>query len=277
MPDRFLDVDTQGWDYAPGNREIPIIIPRNYLNLYNYGFAKSQGLPQISEGIFRRFSLDIGITGNGRTEQFRGRIVGLSNRLNTILVPEAFIRWSNVRFGSGDGQKRPARVIVETDGPVDAFAREYLASKGYETEGAPPQSDKAALLLRLAASGAGAVGLLFSAMSFYVLLLSIFLLLQKNSDKLRSLLLLGYTPDRVARPYQLLTLGLNAAVLLLALTVVWLARRGYLPALASMQEGYRPAGMAPTVLCGIALALLLTTWNAAAIRRKIGRLTPGRR
>mgnify|MGYP000766260049 CR=1 FL=1 len=41
--------------------------------------------------------------------------------------------------------------------------------------------------------------------------------------------------------------------------------------------GYRPAGMAPTVLCGIALALLLTTWNAAAIRRKIGRLTPGRR
>lgn len=114
-------------------------------------------------------------------------------------------------------------------------------------------------------------------MSFYVLLLSIFLLLQKNSDKLRSLLLLGYTPDRVARPYQLLTLGLNAAVLLLALTAVWLARRGYLPALASMQEGYRPAGMAPTVLCGIALALLLTTWNAAAIRRKIGRLTPGRR
>lgn len=277
VPDRFLDVETDGWDYAPGNREIPIIIPRNYLNLYNHGFAKSQGLPQISEGIFRRFSLDIGITGNGRTEQFKGRIVGFSNRLNTILVPEAFISWSNVRFGSGDGQKQPARVIVETDGPVDASAREYLASKGYETEGAPPQSDKAALLLRLAASVAGAVGLLFSAMSFYVLLLSIFLLLQKNSDKLRSLLLLGYTPARVARPYQLLTLGLNAAVLLLALTAVWLARQGYLPALALLQEGYRPAGMAPTVLCGIALALLLTTWNGAAIRRKIGRLTPGRR
>lgn len=82
----------------------------------------------------------------------------------------------------------------------------------------------------------------------------------------------------MARPYQLLTLGLNAAVLLLALTAVWLARRGYLPALASMQEGYRPAGMAPTVLCGIALALLLTTWNGQ--RRSAGKsagLTPGRR
>ena len=48
--------------------DIPIIIPRNYLNLYNYGFAKSQGLPQISEGIFQRVSLGIEVAGNGRTE-----------------------------------------------------------------------------------------------------------------------------------------------------------------------------------------------------------------
>ena len=95
VPDRFLDVGAENWDYKAGDRDIPIIIPRNYLNLYNYGFARSQGLPQISEGIFRRVSLGIEIAGNGHREQFRGRIVGLSNRLNTILVPDAFIRWSN--------------------------------------------------------------------------------------------------------------------------------------------------------------------------------------
>ena len=101
VPDRFLDVASGKWKYEPGDGDIPIIIPRNYLNLYNYGFAKSQGLPQISEGIFQRVSLGIEVAGNGRTEQFRGRIVGLSNRLNTILVPESFIRWSNGRFGPG--------------------------------------------------------------------------------------------------------------------------------------------------------------------------------
>ena len=67
VPDRFLDVGTERWDYTPGGRDIPIIIPRNYLNLYNYGFARSQGLPPISEGIFQRVSLDIGISGNGRS------------------------------------------------------------------------------------------------------------------------------------------------------------------------------------------------------------------
>ena len=247
------------------------------MNLYNYGFAPSQGLPQISEGIFRRVSLGIDIAGNGRSEQFRGRIVGLSNRLNTILVPDAFIRWSNERFGNGAGKKNPARVIVETDRPVDAAISEYLARKGYEAEGDRRDDGKATRFLQLAASGVAGVGLAFSGMSFYILMLSIFLLLQKNSDKLENLLLLGYAPARVARPYQLLTFGLNFGVLAAALLAVWLLRLAYLPSLAALQEGWQPAGMGVTLLCGTGLALLLSLLNGLAIRRKVGSLERGKR
>lgn len=271
VPDRFLDVGTEQWKYEPGDREIPIIIPRNYLNLYNYGFARSQGLPQISEGIFRRVSLGIDIAGNGRTERFRGRIVGLSNRLNTILVPESFIRWSNGQFGQGS-EKQPSRVIVETDRAAGAAVSDYLARKGYEAEGDRRDDAKAARLLRLAAGGVGGVGLVFSSMSFYILMLSVFLLLQKNSGKMENLLLLGYAPARVALPYQLLTLGLNLCVLLAALPLLWLVRGWYLPELAVLQEGYSPAGVGVTVLCGAALAALLSLFNAIAIRRKIDSL-----
>lgn len=271
VPDRFLDVGTEQWKYEPGDREIPIIIPRNYLNLYNYGFARSQGLPQISEGIFRRVSLGIDIAGNGRTERFRGRIVGLSNRLNTILVPESFIRWSNGQFGQGS-EKQPSRVIVETDRAAGAAVSDYLARKGYEAEGDRRDDAKAARLLRLAAGGVGGVGLVFSSMSFYILMLSVFLLLQKNSGKMENLLLLGYAPARVALPYQLLTFGLNLCVLLAALPLLWLVRGWYLPELAVLQEGYSPAGVGVTVLCGAALAALLSLFNAIAIRRKIDSL-----
>lgn len=277
VPDRFLDVEAAEWNYEPGSRDIPIIIPRNYVNLYNYGFAPSQGLPQISEGIFRRVSLGIDIAGNGRSEQFRGRIVGLSNRLNTILVPDAFIRWSNERFGTRTGEKHPARVIVETDRPVDAAVSEYLARKGYEAEGDRRDDGKAIRFLQLAASGVAGVGLVFSGMSFYILLLSIFLLLQKNSDKLENLLLLGYAPARVARPYRLLTFGLNFGVLAAALLAVWLLRLAYLPSLTALQEGYQPAGMGVTLLCGTGLALLLSLLDGMAIRRKVGALGRGKR
>lgn len=277
VPDRFLDVEAAEWNYEPGSRDIPIIIPRNYVNLYNYGFAPSQGLPQISEGIFRRVSLGIDIAGNGRSEQFRGRIVGLSNRLNTILVPDAFIRWSNERFGTRTGERHPARVIVETDRPVDAAVSEYLARKGYEAEGDRRDDGKATRFLQLAASGVAGVGLAFSGMSFYILLLSIFLLLQKNSDKLENLLLLGYAPARVARPYRLLTFGLNFGVLAAALLAVWLLRLAYLPSLTALQEGYQPAGMGVTLLCGTGLALLLSLLDGMAIRRKVGALSRGKR
>ena len=270
VPDRFLDVETEAWRFDPAQREIPIVIPRNYLNLYNFGFARSQGLPQISEGLFRRVTLDVELSGAGRSEHFRGRIVGLSNRLNTILVPESFIRWSNERFGGGSGAKDPLRVIVETDGPAD----ERLA--GYEAEGEAPDDGRAARFVRLAASAVAAVGLVFSIMSFYLLLLSIFLLLQKNSRKLETLSLLGYRPGRIALPYVALTLGLNLAVWCGALLLLWAIRSRYLPLLETMQEGYSPAGVGLALLCGLVLALLLTALNAAAIRRRIGRLGAGK-
>lgn len=277
VPDRFLDVDSQAWHYEPGSRDIPIVIPRNYLNLYNFGFARSQGLPQISEGIFRRVTLDIELAGNGRTEHFRGRIVGLSNRLNTILVPEAFIRWSNGEFGRGGQGRMPSRVIVETDRPADDGVASYLCSHGYEVEGGLRDAGQAARLLRLAAGGAAALGLVFSVMSFYILMLSIFLLLQRDSRKLETLLLIGYSPVRVARPYRLLTLGLNLAVWAVALGIWMALRSAYLPLLGSMQENYEPGSWPLTAACGLALALLLTLLNGAAIGRRIGRLTRCRR
>lgn len=39
VPDDFVDTDLKDWNFEAGQEEIPIIIPRNYLNLYNFGFA----------------------------------------------------------------------------------------------------------------------------------------------------------------------------------------------------------------------------------------------
>ena len=72
--------------------------------------------------------------------------------------------------------------------------------------------------------------------------------------------------------YGALTLGLNLAVWCGALLLGGVIRAQYLPLLETMQEGYRPAGVLLTVCCGLVLALLLTALNAAAIRRRIGRL-----
>ena len=100
VPDQYIDANLNGWRFSAGDEAVvPIILPRSYLAIYNFGFAQSRNLPQLSEGVMGMMTLDIRLSGQGRTEQMKGRIVGFSNRLNTILVPQAFMDWANVTFG----------------------------------------------------------------------------------------------------------------------------------------------------------------------------------
>ena len=99
VPDEFVDIKLDKWHFDEETHTIPIIIPRNYLNLYNFGFAQSRSLPKLSEGLMGLIQMDIMMRGNGRVEQYKGNIVGFSNRLNTILVPQSFMNWANPRRG----------------------------------------------------------------------------------------------------------------------------------------------------------------------------------
>jgi hypothetical protein len=76
IPDDYLDIKSDEWNWRQGQRTIPIILPQEYLNLYNFGFAPSQGLPQISPTTMGLVNFRISITGNGKTELFNGRISG---------------------------------------------------------------------------------------------------------------------------------------------------------------------------------------------------------
>ena len=86
VPDEYVDVNLDKWHFDETTPVIPIIIPRNYLNLYNFGFAQSRSLPKLSEGLMSLIQMDIMMRGNGRVEQYKGNIVGFSNRLNTCLL-----------------------------------------------------------------------------------------------------------------------------------------------------------------------------------------------
>ena len=44
IPDEFIDVKSEQWVWDEEEGKIPVIIPQDYLNLYNFGFAPSQGL-----------------------------------------------------------------------------------------------------------------------------------------------------------------------------------------------------------------------------------------
>ena len=162
---------------------------------------------------------------------------------------------------------------MEVKNPADDRIAKYLKDKGYETEGDKLDAGKTTWFLKMIVGIVMAVGLVISVLSFYILMLSIYLLLQKNTKKLETLLLVGYSPARVARPYQVLTVVLNAVVLALGLLVVSLVRSGYLDVLGRMFPQMKGGSMAVAVTAGIVLFLIVSAINVAAIRKKINSIS----
>lgn len=271
VPDAFVDVDMQKWHFSEGDEVVPIILPKTYLAIYNFGFAQSQNLPKLSEGVVGMVELTIYMRGNGLNEYIKGRVIGFSSRLNTILVPESFIRWSNARYAP-DAEREPSRIILEVGNPADDAIVNYINAKGYEMEDDKLDAGRMTFFLRLVSGLVMLVGLLISLLSFYILMLSIYLLVEKNTEKMRTLLLIGYSPARVALPYQLLTIGMNAAVLSIAMGAMCLLRMSYLQRLHSVFPQMPEGSVLPAIGLGIVLFAVVSIVNVLIIRHRINRI-----
>ena len=268
IPDSFVDTPLRNWNYQPGEKTIPIILPRIYLTMYNFGFAQTHALPKLSDGLVGMIDFHIFVHGKHREAQFKGKVIGFSNRLSSILVPQAFMDWSNDTFVSGETHA-PTRLIVQVNNPSDPQFTKYLDQKGYEMENDKLNTEKTTYFLRLLVTMVVGVGLVISALSFYILMLSIYLLVQKNTHKLENLLLIGYRPAQVALPYQMLTIGLNLLIYGLALLAIFFARSYYMDLIETLFPNIEDGNMLPAIAVGALLFVLVSLSNYAIIARKI--------
>ncbi len=268
IPDDFIDVRPEGWDYTPGSGDcLPVIIPKDYLNLYNFGFAASRGLPQVTPAMLSQVPLNLSLSGPSGGMTICARIAGFSSRINTIAVPMSFMTYANSLLAPGTSTA-PSRLIIRVSDPTDPAIARYLDSRGYEISGTDPGASRAASLLRLGAGIIITIGLIISALALMILLLSINLLIQKNRPAISTLIFLGYTPGTLARRYIAATATLNAILTLGAILIT-------LSASALWKGALAPFGLAPASALGaigvmVALMLILTAINAITIKNRVG-------
>lgn len=267
IPSEFIDVADDQWSYTPGDDTVPIIISKDYLSLYNFGFAGTVGMPQLSENTISSVPLTIRVSpDNGLPERtFNGRIVGFSNRLNTILVPEEFMQWSNATYSSSPSTQ-PSRLILDVSSPGDVRIKDYMSAHDYEIAGDKGNST-AAYLINVITAVILTVGIVITLLSFFILLLSISLLIQKNARKMHSLIMLGVDLRDIARPYIALVMGVNAISYLLSAGAMFIFRSLYL-------EQFRAMGVKATepwtaLVLGLVITILLTIFSIISINRKI--------
>jgi len=271
VPDEFIDINVGRFNWNEGQKEVPIIMSRDYLALYNFGFAPSQGLPQFTPSTIGKVSVDLIIRGNGMKRTYQGRIIGFSDRINSIIVPQKFLEWSNQKFGK-QANSTSSRVILKTNNPYSTELQELLKKRGYEVSSGKLIGGKLTTLLQSIISVVGFIGFIIVLLSVLVFVLNFQLIISQSKEDIRLLLQMGYKnkqiSDVLTKRLLILFGGILIAVLLtLALSRLWFA---------NWFEGQGlniDAGVHWSVyLMGILLSLLILFLNFRNIKSNIERL-----
>ncbi|MCM1491245.1 MAG: ABC transporter permease [Muribaculum sp.] len=267
VPDGFVDVRDHDWRFNESDGIVPIIIPKDYLALYNFGFAGSAGLPQLSEQLVSGIPLDLYMRSEdgAKSMRMKGRIAGFSNRLNTVLVPDAFMRYANSRLGS-ESSPGPSRLIIDVSSPGDVSIEKYLEDNSMEVAGDKSKSS-AAYILKVVIGIVIAVGCIITILSLLVLMLSISLLMEKNRTTIHRLLMLGTPLGDIAKPYtRMITFG-SIAAWILSVAALFLIRLLYINVLDDFEAN--APGIIYAIPTGMVLTAIIIIVNIVAVRRKV--------
>lgn len=222
IKDDYLDVPLKSFRWNTGDREIPIVLSRDYLALYNFGFAPSQGLPQFTPNTIKKVSVDINLRGNGMRQTLTGRIVGFSDRINSILVPKSFMDWANQKFG-GDFQPAISRIILKTDQPYSKELEDYLKTNNFEVTRGKLIGGQVGVMINIILGIIAVIGLIIMILSILVFILNFELIISQSSHEIGLLLQLGYQTNQISRVLIKRLFTLFGGVILSAFLVMLIA------------------------------------------------------
>ena len=267
VPDEFFDKKPMMWEFNPSKKFVPVVLNKDYLALYNFGFAIPQGLPQLSEDIIGTVPLKLRIPNkDGEYDIFDAAVVGFSSRLNTIAVPQDFIDWANKEYAPGN-EATTSRLIIQIDRLDNSSMEQYLKDNSLEIAGDKEADSKVSEFLGVVSGVVAANGLVISLLALFILILSIFLLLQKSRTMLRNLLLLGYSPQQVGRYYEKVVIITNCVITLLAVGFTFLARLIWTKPLEALGLGH--ANILFMLGAAILYFVIITGINIIIIRRHL--------
>lgn len=219
----FIDSIPKEFTWKEGDEVVPVIISADYLELYNTVFAPSKDLPQFSEKTISAVMVQMECySPAGTITTFRAHVVGLSDRINSVLVPGNFLQWANKKF-SGSGTMNPSRIFIKIKDANNPAFLDFLQKKNYNINKDKTKFGRIKQVLQAIVSGLSAFGVLVIVLAMMLFSFYLQLVIAKSKDNLQLLLTLGYSPRWLSKTVakRWIPVYIIIVVTALALTIIF--------------------------------------------------------
>jgi uncharacterized protein (DUF2062 family) len=125
-----------------------------------------------------------------------GHVVGLSDRIVSVLVPQTFLDWANKNFGYSDVVKS-TRVVIKTKDPSDPALSKYLEEKHLRTNEDKTRFSKARTAVNVVVGVVGFFGVVMLLFALLVFSLFIQLTIASCKTEIQLLITLGSSPKQL--------------------------------------------------------------------------------
>jgi hypothetical protein len=192
---KFLDVPSKNWTWKEGDTIVPIVMPRDFLVMLNT-FMSASGIPQVSEDLAKDINFKLRISNETKKDFITARIVGFTNEIPSLLVPESFMSYANQKYATVKENKITNVMISSKEGEFGEMEK-FLEERGLESRKSQVVIGKLKSIVSTLFVVLLVISVVTVVVSGLVLIQYMQLLIANNQYQIRTLLRLGYNPNKI--------------------------------------------------------------------------------
>jgi hypothetical protein len=192
---KFLDVPSKNWTWKEGDTIVPIVMPRDFLVMLNT-FMSASGIAQVSEDLAKDINFKLRISNETKKDFITARIVGFTNEIPSLLVPESFMSYANQKYATVKENKITNVMISSKEGEFGEMEK-FLEERGLESRKSQVVIGKLKSIVSTLFVVLLVISVVTVVVSGLVLIQYMQLLIANNQYQIRTLLRLGYNPNKI--------------------------------------------------------------------------------
>ncbi|MDD2984453.1 MAG: hypothetical protein PHQ74_13790 [Crocinitomicaceae bacterium] len=195
----FLDVKSDKWHWKEEDEYVPIILPRDFLVMLNT-FMSASGIPQVSDDLAKQIKFRFTLSNDSGKEWVDARIIGFTNEVASILVPETFMTFGNQKYGD-ETEAKITQIMISSKENGFGLVEEMVKTKHLESKSSQMIVGRLKSMVGTLILVVLGISILAVFLSGLVLIQYAQLLMSRNAYEVRTLLRIGYPAKQLIRSF----------------------------------------------------------------------------